>query len=167
METLPGVPPVVALEKNTFAVALQAVVATVTAPAVIAADVPTEALAPVAITILLPAVPKTTLPLVAVIAPNVAVTVVVAVIDPGAVIAEGNESVIVEPAPAEVIWLAVPKILMLPSVGLNAPPDPPVTVTTPPVAPEPAAIQEADPDVLAPKNQRDGVDLLTHTWLKT
>jgi len=102
-----------------------------------------------------------------VIAPNVAVTVVVAVIDPGAVIAEGNESVIVDPDPVEVIWLAVPKILMLPSVGLKAPPDPPVTVTTPPVAPEPAAIQEADPDVLAPKNHIEGVDLLTHTWLKT
>ena len=111
-----------------------------------------------------PAVEIRSVPAVTVVPPA---SVVVVVSDPGAVIAAGKENVIVEPEPVEVSWLAVPKIFMLPSVGDNAPPDPPVTVTTPPVAPEPAAIQEAEPDVLAPKNQREGVDLLTHTWLKT
>lgn len=167
IDTLPGVPPVVALEKNTFAVALQAVVATVTAPAVIAAEVPTDAFAPVAITILFPAVPKTTFPLVAVIAPRVAVRVVVAVTEPGAVIAEGSERVIVDPEPVEVIWLAVPSTLIFPAVGDKAPPDPPVKVTTPPDVPEPAAIHVALPEAFDPKYQREGVDLLTHTWLKT
>lgn len=58
--------------------------ATVTAPGDpdIALDVPTEALAPVAITSLFPAVPKARLPLVAVMSPKVAVRVVPAVTDP-------------------------------------------------------------------------------------
>jgi hypothetical protein len=77
---------------------------------------------------LLPAVPKTKLPLVAVIAPDVAVSVVVAVIEPGAVNDEGIDKVRVEAAPVEVIWLFVPKMLKLPVVGLSDPPESPVSV---------------------------------------
>ena len=58
--------------------AVTEVLATVTDPAVIAALVPTVALDPVAMEILFPAVPKTKFPFVAVMAPKVAVTVVVA-----------------------------------------------------------------------------------------
>lgn len=122
-------------------------VATVTAPAVIAAEVPTDALAPVAMTNLFPAVFSTTFPFVAVMLPNVdvilvpAIIAVVAVTDPGATIADGKDKVIVLPDPVEVIWLAVPRIFMFPPVGLNAPPEPPVNVTTPPDAPEPKEIQ--------------------------
>lgn len=81
----------------------------------IAEEVPTEALDPVAITILFPAVLKTRFPLVAVIAPVVAVipvpavtvvpaaNVVVVVKEPGAVIAEGSETVAVPEAVETVI----------------------------------------------------------------
>ena len=64
--------------------AVQAVVITVIAPGVpdIALVTPTEALDPVVIESLLPAVPNTKLPFVAVIAPDVAVRVVEAVRDP-------------------------------------------------------------------------------------
>lgn len=54
-------------------------------------------------TILFPAAVRTKLPLVAVMAPRVAVRVVVAAIDPGAMKAAGVERVIVLPAPVEVI----------------------------------------------------------------
>jgi hypothetical protein len=71
----------------------------------------------------------------------VAAKLVVVVKEPGAVIAEGREKVIVLPEPVEVIWLAVPKMFILPAVGLRAPPLPPVKVTIAPVVPEPRAIQ--------------------------
>ena len=102
-------------------------VATVAVPATNVTE--PNALAPAAVVvptlvlrILLPAVPKTKLPLVAVIAPAVAVNVVVAAIDPGAINAAGVERVIVAPDPVVVTWLAVPNILMLLATGVNAPP---------------------------------------------
>lgn len=81
IDTWPGVPPVVFLAKKIRAVELQAVVATVTAPGVpdMTPEVPAEAFEPVGTMILLPAVPMTRLPFVAVIAPDVAVIVVPAV----------------------------------------------------------------------------------------
>ena len=119
-------------------------VATVTAPGVpdMAADVPTEAFEPVATTILLPAVLRTTLPFVAVIFPKVAVIdvaadmevpacrVVVDAIDPGATKVAGIDHVIVLPEPVVVIWFAVPKTLILPAEGEIAPPESPVSVST-------------------------------------
>lgn len=78
----PGVPPAVLAVRNILEDAVTAVVEIVTEPAVIATDVPIEALEPVAIDNLLPAVPKTKLPLVAVIAPDDAVRVVLAVKEP-------------------------------------------------------------------------------------
>jgi hypothetical protein len=58
--------------------------------------------------------------------------VVVVVKLPGAVIAAGRVSVTVLPDPAVVIWLAVPKILIFPAVGLKAPPDDAVIVAISP-----------------------------------
>ena len=83
MDTSPGVPPVTLRQKKISAVPEHAVVATVTAPGVpaITPEVPAEALAPVGTIILLPAVPIARLPLVAVIAPKVAVSVVPAVME--------------------------------------------------------------------------------------
>ncbi len=75
-----------------------------------------------------PVVDATKFPFVVVIAPRVAVNVVVAVREPGAVIAAGKLKVMVLPEPVDVIWFAVPKRLKLPAVGLSAPPDPPVKV---------------------------------------
>lgn len=144
-------------------------------------------------TILFPAVPKTRLPLVAVISPNVAVNVVPAVTDPavaamlpvvavipvpavivvvaardvvvvkepGAVIADGNDQVRVLPEPVTVIWLAVPSVLILPAVGEIAPPESPVRVTTPPVAPEPSAIHVAVVVVLLDSIQAVLLELFT------
>jgi hypothetical protein len=59
-----------------------------------------------------------------------AVMVVVDAIDPGAMKAAGIEKVIVAPAPAVVIWLAVPKKLKLFATGVSAPPESAVTVFT-------------------------------------
>jgi len=85
--------------------AVTAVVATVTVP-LTSVTVPKE-LAPAAaaaptlvLTILFPAVLRTRLPFVAVMLPKVAVSVVVAVIDPGATTTAGRENVTVLPAPA-------------------------------------------------------------------
>lgn len=119
IETCPGVPPVTFLLNRMMLEVVTAVEDTVTAPGLpdIAAVVPTDALVPVAIESLFPAVPRTRLPLVAVIFPNVAVSEVPAVIevpadmlvpaarvvpearvevvakDPGVVIAAGREIV--------------------------------------------------------------------------
>jgi hypothetical protein len=81
-DNIPGVPPGVFAVRNILEEAVTAVVLMVTDPAVMATDVPTEALDPVAIESLLPAVPNTKFPFVAVIAPKVAVRVVEAVRDP-------------------------------------------------------------------------------------
>lgn len=92
IETCPGVPPVVALLNRMIEEAVQAVVATAIVPGVpaIAAETPTEALDPAVITSLLPAVPRTKFPFVAVILPNVAVSVVVAATEPGATTEAGR-----------------------------------------------------------------------------
>lgn len=112
IDTCPGVPPVVARLNKMMLEVVQALVVTVTAPGVplIAAVVPTESLAAVVawMTNLFPALPNTKFPFVAVIAPDVAVNVVVAAMLPGAMNVEGIDRVT---APAEVlavIWLAVP-----------------------------------------------------------
>src|ERR1041385_1220682 len=81
-DNTPCVPPAVAAERKIFDDAVTAVVLIVIAPAVIAAEVPIEALDPVAMESLFPAVPKTKSPFVAVIAPKVAVKVVVVVNEP-------------------------------------------------------------------------------------
>jgi hypothetical protein len=73
-ERVPTVPPTVELVRKINELAVTAVVATVIVPATIAADLPTEAFAPVAICNLFPAVLKTRLPLVAVMFPADAVT---------------------------------------------------------------------------------------------
>lgn len=78
-----------------------------------------------AVATILPVVDVIPVPAVTVV---VAARVVVVTSDPGAIIAEGSEEVIVEPAPVVVIWLAVPKRFMLPAVGLIAPPESPVRV---------------------------------------
>ena len=105
-----------------------AVLVTVTVPGVpvIDAVVPVDASAPVAMSILLPGVLKTRLPLVAVILPAVEVipvpavivdpadivvpdvNVVVVVNEPGAVMAAGRDSVVVPADVEAVIWAAVP-----------------------------------------------------------
>lgn len=79
---VPAVPPGVLAVKKILEDAVTAVVETVTDPAVMATEVPIEALEPVAMLSLLPAVPRTRLPFVAVIAPSVAVSVVEAVREP-------------------------------------------------------------------------------------
>ncbi len=103
--------------------AVTAVVATVAVP-LASVTVPNE-LAPAAVpdptlvlTILLPAVPKTKLPLVAVMAPEVAV------IEPGATNELGTLRVTVDPEAAVVISLAVPAILILPADGVAVPVSP-------------------------------------------
>ena len=72
--------------------------------------VPLRALLPSLMTRPFPAVPTARFPLVAVIAPAVAVKVVVAVKDPGHVMADGRENVIDAPEllPVAVIWPDVP-----------------------------------------------------------
>lgn len=80
-DKVPGVPPRVFAVKKMMDDAVTAVVEMVIVPSVIAALVPIEAFEPVAIASLFPAVPKTRFPLVAVIAPRVAVIVVPAVIE--------------------------------------------------------------------------------------
>jgi hypothetical protein len=109
IDTWPGVPPVVARLNKITLDAVQAVVATVTAPGVpdIAADTPTEALEPAAIKSLLPIVARLKLPFVAVILPAVAV------IEPGAVKVLGTESVVTPALVEAVIWFAVPKIELI------------------------------------------------------
>ena len=73
-ERFPNVPPATALVKKILEDAVTAVVETVTVPDDNADDVPREALEPVVMLNLFPAVPKTKLPLVAVRLPVVAVT---------------------------------------------------------------------------------------------
>lgn len=149
METLPGVPPVVARLNRITLDVVQADVVTVTDPGVpdIAAVTPTESLAAVDawITSLLPAEPRTRLPLVAVIAPDVAVSVVVAVTDPGAVRALAKANVTVDPLPVVVIWLAVPARVMALPDGV-ADPEPALTVLIPEVPP-PICSQLALPEL--------------------
>jgi hypothetical protein len=72
----------------------------------------------------LPAADDTKFPAVAVIFPRVAVNVVVAAIDPGAINAEGTLTVIVDPEAAVVISEAVPAILILPTAGAAVPVSP-------------------------------------------
>ena len=114
------VAPIVCLVKNTIELVVIAVVATVAVPPV-RVTVPNE-FAPAAVVvptlvlnILFPAVPRTKLPLVAVIAPSVAVREVVVVKDPGAVIADGREKVREFVPPVVVIWAAVPAIVTFPA----------------------------------------------------
>ena len=84
IETFPGVPPVAALLNRMILEAVTAVEFTVIDPGVplIFPVTPREALDPVVIESLLPAVPRTRFPLVAVMAPRVAVMVVAAVREP-------------------------------------------------------------------------------------
>lgn len=89
--------------------------------------------------ILFPDVPRTRLPFVAVMAPKVAVSVVVAAIEPGAMNVDGTDQVIVLPDPVVVIWFAVPSRLIFPADGPLAPPEPPVRVSTGPDNPPPWA----------------------------
>ena len=152
-EIIPGVPPVVLYVRKIIELAVTAVVETVVVPPPKVA-VPTEAFAPVAIVSLLPAVPRTTFPLVAVMSPVVAVTPVPAVTvvvaakevvvvrDPGAVIAEGRDTVTVDPEAAVVIWLAVPAILIFPATGVAVPVSPvrEETSTAPPPVPDQFAV---------------------------
>lgn len=111
------------------------------------------------LTILLPAVPRTRLPLVAVTLPVVAMTpvppvtvvpattvvpearVVVVVREPGVVIAAGRLNVTVDPEAAVVIWLAVPAILMLPPEGVAVPLSPVRVLNS--MVPPPDATQRA------------------------
>jgi hypothetical protein len=104
--------------------AVTALVATVAVPEARATD-PKElapavvVLATLVLSSLFPAVPKTTLPLVAVILPRVAVivvpdaSVVVVASDPGAVIRVGRLSVVVVPVVLAVICAAVPRIVSI------------------------------------------------------
>lgn len=106
--------------------AVTAVVITVTVPEDNVA-VPADALAPVVIWILLPAVPKTRSPLVAVIAPNVAVIVVPAVIDVPAftcpAVATMSPVVAVIPVPAVTVVVAetAAPALIFPAVAVISP----------------------------------------------
>jgi hypothetical protein len=84
-------------------------------------------------TIPLPAADDTKFPAVAVIFPEVAVSVVVAVTDPGATNAEGILNVTVDPDAAVVISDAVPEILMLFADGVAVPVSP-VSVFRAPLA---------------------------------
>lgn len=112
---------------------------------------------------------ETRLPVLAVMFPVVAITPVapvtvdVAAIEPGAIKAAGIDNVIVLPAPALVIWLAVPNIEIFPAAGLRAPPLPPVTVTTPPTEPEPAAVHVATPPEMRVTNQTVLLEVFTHS----
>ena len=126
IDTCPGVPPVVFLEKKTIAVELQAVVATVTAPGVpdILPETPAEAFDPVGTIILLPAVPMTKLPLVAVMLPRVAVMLVPALTAPA--VATIFPVVEVMPVPAVIV---VPAVTVVP-----ADTDPAVAAMLPKVA---------------------------------
>jgi hypothetical protein len=123
--------------------AVTAVVLIVMVPAVMAPEVPIEALDPVFTRSLLPAVLRTRFPLVAVMAPRVAVKVVVAAMEPGAIKVLGTLKVIVLPEPVVVISFEVPAKVILPAEGEIAPPDPPVRVLRSP-APAPKSVHVAD-----------------------
>lgn len=101
-----------------------------------------DALEPVVMLNLLPAVPRTRLPFVAVMAPEVAVRVVAAVTEPGALNVEGTDKVTVDPEAAVVISLEVPAILMLPAEGIAVPVSP-VNVDNS-TAPPPMPVHVAD-----------------------
>jgi len=130
-DNVPCVPPGVFAVRKILEAAVTAVVDTVTVPALMAADVPIEALVPVAMETLFPAVPRTRLPLVAVMLPDVAV------IDPGAVKVVGMDKVTVAAEPVVVISLVVPAILMLPADGATVLPVSAVSVAR---APEPPPV---------------------------
>jgi hypothetical protein len=83
-DKMPCVPPTVFVVSCILDEAVTAVVLIVIDPAVIAAEVPIEALVPTGITSLFPRVPRTRFPFVAVIAPVVAVTPVPPVTVPDA-----------------------------------------------------------------------------------
>jgi hypothetical protein len=113
-ERVPGVPARVFDVRKIFDEAVTAVVDIVIAPAVIATDVPIDALAPVAILILLPAVPKTRLPLVAVMAPAVAVSVVDAVNEPVTAVFPVALPMLTAPVPpVPIVVTAAPLVLMV------------------------------------------------------
>jgi len=129
---------------------LHAVVATVTTPGVpaITPEVPTEALEPVAITILFPAVASDKLPFVAVIFPSVAVKVVVAVSDPVTAVFPVALPILVAPVPPvpivviaapEILMLVVPTMLVAASVLKAVTPRVVLTVTGPVIAVPPVA----------------------------
>ena len=142
METSPGVPPVVALLNKMTLAAVHAVVDTAIAPGLpdIFPVTPQEALEPVAMSSLFPAVAKERFPFVAMMLPRVAVIVVAALrevpackvvveaIVPGAINVVGMLKVIVPEVPVVVIWLAVPARVILPALGPMAPPESPVSV---------------------------------------
>jgi hypothetical protein len=113
------VAPILILERIMRDDAVTEVVAIVAVPATRVTD-PNE-FAPAAVVVatlvllsLLPAVPRTKFPFVAVIFPAVAVTVVVAAIDPGATTATGSEKVRLFNPPVVVICDAVPAIVTWP-----------------------------------------------------
>jgi hypothetical protein len=96
--------------------------------------VPLRALLPSLMTRPFPAVPTARFPLVAVIAPAVAVKVVVVVKEPGHVMADGRENVIDAPEllPVAVIWPDVPSRVIMPADGLTeaSPEEAPSTSTS-------------------------------------
>jgi hypothetical protein len=113
-ERVPWVPPGVFTVRNIFELAVTAVVDIVTLPAVMATEVPIEALAPVAILNLFPAVDKTRLPLVAVIFPRVAVMEVPAFTAPAVAVIFPVVEVIPVPAVTVVVATrAVPEVIVV------------------------------------------------------
>jgi hypothetical protein len=129
-ERTPCVPPGVLTVRKILEEAVTAVVATVMVPAVIAAEVPIEAFDPVAILSLFPAVPKTTFPLVAVMAPDVAVRVVDAVSDPVTAVLPVAFPMLVAPVPpvpivvtpAPVVFMVVVPVMAAPPADAVIPP---------------------------------------------
>ncbi len=116
-DRFPKVPPGVFLVSNMIEFAVTAVVGMVIVPGVpeSAADVPTEALAPVAIDSLLPAVLRTKSPSVAVISPRVAVRVVPAVTDPA--VTPKLPVVTVRPVPAVIVVVAESDVVVVSEPG--------------------------------------------------
>lgn len=112
----PCVPPGVLAERKILDEAVTAVVETVTVPAVMATEVPIEAFAPVAIESLLPAVPSTTLPFVAVILPKVAVIDVPALTAPA--VATIFPVVEVIPVPAVTVVVAARDVVVVNEPGV-------------------------------------------------
>lgn len=150
IETCPGVPPVVALLNKITLEAVQAVVETVTAPGVplMALETPQEALEPVVIESLFPAVPRTKFPFVAVILPRVAVMLVPALTAPAVATILPVVEVIPVPAVTVVPAVTEPAVAaMFPSVAVMLPADttafPVVTVS-----PVPAVIVVVDAKVV-------------------
>lgn len=147
IETCPGVPPVVALEKRMMLEAVHAVVLVAIVPGVpdMASVTPTEALDPAAIESLLPAVPNTRFPFVAVIAPKVAVRVVVAVRDPVTAVFPVALPILVAPVPPVPIEVTpAPEVLMLLVPVAVIPP----VVATSPVAAVIVVVEAIEPGAM-------------------